>query len=89
MALQKDFETDSGFTGNYWRIDRIEISRFDKQMVATLNLYKSSADRTAGKEQMRGVSKTVVMPIVVNDILNYSYTQAKLLDPYFSDAVDV
>ena len=89
MALKKDFETDSGFTGNYWRVDRIILDRANMQMVAVFHLFKSNADRIAGKEYMPGVSKTVIMPVVVNDIENYAYAQAKLLDPYFADAVDV
>ncbi len=89
MALQKDFETDSGFTGNYWRVDRVILDRSSMQMVATFNLFKSNTDRLAGKAAMLGASKTVIMPMSVNDIENYAYTQAKLLDPYFSDAVDV
>lgn len=89
MALQKDFESDSGFTGNYWRVDQIILDRTSMQMVGIFHLFKSDADRLAGREHMPGITRTVIMPVAVNDIENYAYTQAKLLDPYFSDAVDV
>lgn len=89
MALQKNFTTDSGFTGNYWRVDQIILDRTSMQMVGVFHLFKSNTDRIAGREYMPGVTKTVIMPVAVNDIENYAYTQAKLLDPYFSDAVDV
>lgn len=53
MALLKIFETPTGNSGNYWRIDQITINRLDNKMECRINLYKSKAHRADGKLQMQ------------------------------------
>ncbi len=52
MALQKSFETPTGNSGDYWRIDQITMERMGGKMECRLNLYKSKGDRDGGKRRM-------------------------------------
>ena len=102
MALQKSFENSQGHTGDYWRVDAINMERSGMKLEARLNLYRSMADRNGGKRRM-DTQKVIVFDIPagstsINQLVGGIYTQAKTTPtsdqspdevPFFSDAVDI
>ncbi len=80
MALQKSFETLTGNSGDYWRIDQIVMERKDMKMECRFNLYKSKVDRANGKRQMDE------QRILVLNIPSLSTTLAELLSDIYSAA---
>ena len=80
MALQKSFETPTGNSGNYWRIDQITLERTGAKMECRLNLYKSKGDRDGGKRRMDQ------QQVLVLDVPPGSTTLASLVGGIYSDA---
>lgn len=80
MALQKSFETPTGNSGNYWRIDQITLERTGMKMECRLNLYKSKADKDGGKRRM---DEQRVLNL---DIPAGSTTLVQLISGIYSDA---
>ena len=80
MALQKSFETPTGNSGDYWRVDQITMERNGMKMECRLNLYKSKADRTNGKRRM---DEQRVLNL---DIPAGSTTLAQLISGIYSNA---
>lgn len=56
MAIQliREFE-DSGFSGNYWRLENLAIDR-NGNGSAVFNLYKSQSDAQSGKRSVDSVT---------------------------------
>jgi len=80
MALQKSFETPTGNSGNYWRIDSIGMERKDMKMECRLNLYRTKSDRDGGKRRMDE------QRVLVLDIPPGSTTLANLIGDIYQDA---
>ena len=102
MALQKEFETPTGNSGNYWRVDSVSLERKDMKMECRLNLYKSKADRDSGKRRM-DEQRVMVLDIpagstTLAQLVSGIYTSAKTTPtsdqvpsdtPFFDGATDV
>ena len=56
MALNKDFELSSGVSGNYWKVNSIEIDKVVSDTKVTVGLYKDEGARKAGKTPMHVVA---------------------------------
>ena len=80
MALQKSFETPTGNSGDYWRVDLITLERKDLKMECRLNLYKSQADRVDGKQRMDQ------QEVINLDIPAGTTTLAELIAGIYTDA---
>lgn len=80
MALQKSFETPTGNSGDFWRIDQITLERTGRKMECRLNLYKSKVDRDGGKRRM---DEQRVLNL---DIPGLSTTLAQLISGIYSAA---
>lgn len=50
MALQKDYETNEGYTANYWRIIDINLTAKNIADSFTYLVYKDKSSRDAGKQ---------------------------------------
>jgi hypothetical protein len=64
MALQMDYETDTGYSGNYWVIDRVDINREGRDLFTVL-LYKDSTAYSDSRGAM--YSKIYKFPLL-NDM---------------------
>lgn len=64
MALQKNYETQQGFTANYWRIVSINLTAKNAADMIMLCLYKDKASRDAGKPPI--LSKSFTFPFTEN-----------------------
>lgn len=80
MALQKSFETPTGNSGNYWRIDTIHLERKGRKMECRLNLYKSKVARDGNKRRMDE------QRVLVLDIPAGSTTLAQLISGIYTNA---
>jgi len=49
MALQMDFESESGATGNFWQINNFTISAKEKLCMMSIELYKDDDAYKQGK----------------------------------------
>ncbi len=98
MALQKSFTNLSGNTGDFWRVDAINMSRQDMKMECRLNLYKSKADRNGGKRRMDEQKiLNLDIPSGLAQLISGIYSDAKTTitsdqqigdTPFFDGAID-
>ncbi len=100
MALRKPFETPTGNSGDYWKVGLIIMERDTMSMEVRIYLYKSKADRDAGKRRMDEV-RVLNLPIPVEtmeELIAGIYASAKTTptasqvktgEPFFKGSFDV
>lgn len=100
MAIQKDYETNFGFTCNYWSISYISIDKINKVSSVKIVLYKDeTAKKVDKKSAILGIEIDYVwhgdnFPFTVealsqNDPYKIAYSKILAEDPFFQDAVEV
>ena len=95
IALQKNFESPDGFTGNYWKLGLIPIIFGSEIVSVQVELYKDAAAYAAGKGAMlvqqhdlTGFSEAALgAENVTPSTLAYTNLVAQV--DYFSDATPV
>lgn len=88
MALQKEFITNLGVAGNYWKILSFEDNRISGKTDVIVGLYLSKAARNADKDKLsRKVYTLDSFDVSNKSHLQYVYDYLKTL-PEFSGAID-
>ena len=89
MALRKQIETESGLSGNYWKITNISFSP-GKNLQVYMTLFASQEARLAEKKGVTiRIFEGVTQPNSFDtNLIAHCYNQLKQLDE-FSGSVDV
>jgi len=85
MALKKEKTLNTGAVADYWRIAQININYNRPDVIVTLEVYKSKADRLAGLSPFESVQfdiveflqSTATEEILKNITLQKAYTTIK------------
>jgi len=97
MALQLEHELLSGVTGNYWKVDRITIDRYKKEIDVYLSLYLDAAARAADKKyiinrEYKWLDEEFFLEsedLTETNYIEAIYTKIKAEDDFFATATDV
>lgn len=100
MAIQKDYDTDFGFTCSYWSISYISIDKLNKVALVKVILHKDvTAKKIDKKSFILGVEKDYIwtgdsFPFTTtalseNDPYHIAYTKILADDPFFQGSQEV
>jgi hypothetical protein len=89
MALQKLITRDSGLSGSYIKVRKVELDRPALKLVVHISLHLDAAHSSSPSLCLLGRHEFIILPEQRNtDLTALAYTLLKTLSTY-ADAVDV
>jgi len=77
MGLQKSLELETGVSGNYWKITRMNADYINNTIGVQLSLYKDKATRDANKSPMNNNDYKIVLETDSDVTREAVYTKLK------------